>query len=34
MHVSSAALTDARLIAGYVIFLGSYLVFALGKLPR
>jgi len=33
MHVSSAALTDARLIAGYVIFLGSYLVFALGKLP-
>jgi len=33
MHVSSAALTNASLIAGYVVFLGSYLVFALGKFP-
>ena len=33
MHVSPVALSDARLIAGYAIFFGSYLVFALGKFP-
>lgn len=30
---SAAALSDARIIAAYVIFLASYLVFALGKFP-
>ena len=34
MHVlSPAALSDARILAAYVIFLASYLVFALGKFP-
>jgi Na+/H+ antiporter NhaD/arsenite permease-like protein len=34
MHVlSPAALSDARLLAAYIIFLASYLVFALGKFP-
>ena len=28
-----AALSDARIIAAYIIFLASYLVFALGKFP-
>lgn len=31
--VSSAALSDAQQIAAYIIFLGSYLVFAIGKFP-
>ncbi len=31
--VPSAALSDARIFAAYVIFLASYLVFALGKFP-
>jgi Na+/H+ antiporter NhaD/arsenite permease-like protein len=31
--VPSAALSDARILAAYVIFLASYLVFALGKFP-
>lgn len=33
MHVSPATLSDARLIAGIVIFIASYLVFAVGKFP-
>ena len=33
MHVPPAALSDARIVAAYVIFLASYLVFALGKFP-
>jgi len=34
MHaLSPAALSDARLLAAYIIFLASYLVFALGKFP-
>src|SRR5437016_1779438 len=34
MHVlSPAALSDARILAAYIIFLASYLVFALGKFP-
>ena len=35
MHLmpSAAALSDARVIAAYVIFVASYLVFALGKFP-
>jgi len=34
MHaLSPAALTDARLLAAYIIFLASYVVFALGKFP-
>ncbi len=32
-HVPSIALSDARILAAYVIFLASYLVFALGKFP-
>lgn len=32
-HFSPAALSDARIVAAYVIFIGSYLVFALGKFP-
>jgi len=32
-HLSPTALSDARTIAAYVIFLTSYLVFALGKFP-
>jgi Na+/H+ antiporter NhaD/arsenite permease-like protein len=30
---SPAALSDARMVAAYTIFFGSYLVFALGKFP-
>ncbi len=34
MHaLSPAALSDARILAAYVIFLASYVVFALGKFP-
>ncbi|HZQ25030.1 MAG TPA: anion transporter [Terriglobales bacterium] len=34
MHrISPAALSDARLIAAYAIFLASYVVFAIGKFP-
>ncbi|HTZ97027.1 MAG TPA: SLC13 family permease [Terriglobales bacterium] len=33
MHISAAVLTDAQLAAAYVIFLASYLVFAIGKFP-
>jgi len=34
MHVlSPAALSDARILAAYIIFLASYVVFALGKFP-
>jgi Na+/H+ antiporter NhaD/arsenite permease-like protein len=34
MHaLSPAALSDARLLAAYIIFLASYVVFALGKFP-
>src|SRR5579872_4102612 len=33
LHLSSAALTDVQLVAAYVIFLASYLVFAFGKFP-
>ncbi len=34
MHaLSPAALSDARLLAAYIIFVASYLVFALGKFP-
>src|SRR5215471_2133762 len=32
-HVPSTALSDARLIAAYSIFLASYVVFAFGKFP-
>ena len=31
--VSAALLSDARVLAAYLIFLGSYIVFALGKFP-
>jgi len=31
--VSSALLSDARILAAYLVFFGSYLVFALGKFP-
>ena len=30
---SPAALSDARILAAYIIFLASYVVFALGKFP-
>lgn len=33
MHIPVAVLTDAQHIAAYVIFLASYLVFAIGKFP-
>jgi len=33
MHLSSAALSDAQQAAAYIIFLASYLVFAIGKFP-
>src|SRR5215468_5299546 len=34
MHVlSPAALSDARILAAYIIFLASYVVFAVGKFP-
>jgi Na+/H+ antiporter NhaD/arsenite permease-like protein len=32
-HLSPAALSDARIAAAYIIFLASYVVFALGKFP-
>ncbi len=32
-HFSPETLSEARVIAAYVIFVGSYLVFALGKFP-
>lgn len=32
-HLSPAALSGARIVAAYVIFIASYLVFALGKFP-
>jgi len=32
--VSPALLSDARTLAAYAIFIGSYVVFALGKFPR
>ena len=32
-QIPATALSDARLLAAYVIFLASYLVFALGKFP-
>jgi Na+/H+ antiporter NhaD/arsenite permease-like protein len=32
-HLSPAALSEARIVVAYIIFLGSYLVFALGKFP-
>ena len=31
--VNPALLSDARVLAAYVIFVGSYVVFALGKFP-
>jgi hypothetical protein len=31
--INSAALSDIRILAAYVIFLASYVVFALGKFP-
>src|SRR6478609_10481479 len=34
MHVlPAAALSDAHILAAYIIFLASYVVFALGKFP-
>lgn len=33
MHFSAGTLSDARLIAGIVIFIASYVVFAAGKFP-
>jgi Na+/H+ antiporter NhaD/arsenite permease-like protein len=33
MHLPAGTLSDARLIAGIVIFIGSYVVFAFGKFP-
>lgn len=32
-HFSPVTLSEARIVAAYVIFIGSYLVFALGKFP-
>jgi len=32
-HLSPATLSEARIVAAYIIFIGSYLVFALGKFP-
>ncbi|HUJ96308.1 MAG TPA: anion transporter [Terriglobales bacterium] len=32
-NISAHALSEAQIVAGYVIFLASYLVFALGKFP-
>lgn len=32
-HLPAQALSDLRVIASYAVFLGSYLVFALGKFP-
>jgi Na+/H+ antiporter NhaD/arsenite permease-like protein len=33
MHFVPATLSDGRILAAYVIFLASYLVFAIGKFP-
>src|ERR1041384_7697885 len=33
MPAASALLSDARILAAYLIFVGSYSVFALGKFP-
>src|SRR5260370_9963656 len=33
MQINPTMLSDARILAAYVIFLASYLVFALGKFP-
>src|SRR4051812_26664785 len=33
MHLPPGTLSDARLIAGIVIFIASYVVFAFGKFP-
>jgi hypothetical protein len=33
LQIPAAALSDARIITAYIIFLASYLVFALGKCP-
>jgi hypothetical protein len=32
-QISFTGLSDAQIVAGYVTFLASYLVFALGKFP-
>ena len=32
-HIDAALLSDARILAAYLIFFGSYFVFALGKFP-
>src|SRR5262245_10592761 len=32
-HVDPALLSDARILAAYLIFIGSYFFFALGKFP-
>ena len=32
-HLSPTALSDAQLAAAYIIFLASYVVFAIGKFP-
>jgi Na+/H+ antiporter NhaD/arsenite permease-like protein len=32
-HLSPVTLSGARIVAAYIIFIGSYLVFALGKFP-
>jgi Na+/H+ antiporter NhaD/arsenite permease-like protein len=32
-HISPKTVSDVQTLAAYVIFLASYLVFALGKLP-
>ncbi len=32
-HLSSAAISDLQILAAYIIFLASYVVFALGKFP-
>src|SRR5262249_8303085 len=34
MPLDPGLLSDARVIAAYLIFMGSYVVFALGKFPR
>jgi Na+/H+ antiporter NhaD/arsenite permease-like protein len=33
MHLNPAILSDARVLAAYIIFFASYFVFALGKFP-
>jgi Na+/H+ antiporter NhaD/arsenite permease-like protein len=32
-HIDPVLLSDARILAAYLIFFGSYIVFALGKFP-